>query len=86
VRVFIPLLNYITDYIDMPTKKKRVHYEARNLPVQMTVEETCPSVYTAAGLNEKRPDAYPGIAQGLVEGTPLTRLKAKYKFRRIPLQ
>jgi len=63
----------------MPTKKKRVHYEARNLPAQMTVEETCPSVYTAAGLKEKRPDAYAGIVQGLVEGTPLTRLKTKYK-------
>ena len=63
----------------MPTKKRRVIYEAHNLPAQTTVEETCPSVYTATGLKEKRPDAYAGVVQGLVEGTPLTRIQARYK-------
>jgi hypothetical protein len=63
----------------MPTKKQRVNYLAENLPAQTTVEETCPSVYTATGLKEKRPDAYAGVVQGLVEGTPLTRIQARYK-------
>lgn len=63
----------------MPTKKRRVIYEAHNLPAQTTVEETCPSVYTAATLKQRRPDAYAGVVQGLVEGTPLTRIQARYK-------
>ena len=63
----------------MPTKKQRVNYIAENLPAQTTVEETCPSVYTAATLKQKRPDAYAGVVQGLVEGTPLTRIQARYK-------
>jgi hypothetical protein len=63
----------------MPTKKQRVNYIAENLPAQMKVEETCPSVYTAATLKQRRPDAYAGVVQGLVEGTPLTRIQARYK-------
>ena len=63
----------------MPTKKRRVNYLPDNLPAQMKVEETCPSGYTATGLKEKRPDAYAGVVQGLVEGTPLTRIQARYK-------
>ena len=63
----------------MPTKKQRVVYEAHNLPAQMTVEETCPALYTAATLKQRRPDAYAGVVQGLVEGTPLTRIQARYK-------
>tara|TARA_R110002072_G_scaffold283049_1_gene446315 strand:+ start:181 stop:732 length:552 start_codon:yes stop_codon:yes gene_type:complete len=63
----------------MPTKKQRVNHIAENLPAQTTVEETCPSVYTAAALKQKRPDAYAGVVQGLVEGTPLTRIQKRYK-------
>ena len=63
----------------MPTKKRRVVVEPDNLPAQTTVEETCPSVYTAAALKQKRPDAYAGVVQGLVEGTPLTRIQKRYK-------
>ena len=63
----------------MPTKKRRVIVEPDNLPAQMTVEETCPSVYTAATLKQQRPDAYAGVVQGLVEGTPMTHIKARYK-------
>jgi hypothetical protein len=63
----------------MPTKKRRVIVEPDNLPSQMKVEETCPSVYTAATLKQQRPDAYAGVVQGLVEGTPLSRIQARYK-------
>ena len=63
----------------MPTKKPRATSYAENLPAQTKVEETCPAVYTAAGLKLKRPDAYAGIVQGLVEGTALTTLRKKYK-------
>ena len=63
----------------MPTKKKRIYQNAENLPATMVSEEVCPSIITANGLKLKRPDAYAGIVQGLVEGTPLTTLRKKYK-------
>jgi len=63
----------------MPTKMRRVIVEPDNLPAQTTIEETCPAVYTAATLKQQRPDAYAGVVQGLVEGTPLSRIQARYK-------
>ena len=62
----------------MPTKKTRTYRNADNLPATMVEEDICPAVYTAAGLKLKRPDAYAGIVQGLVEGTALTTLRKKY--------
>ena len=38
----------------MPTEKKRVAIEADNLPANLTVGETCPAIYTAQGLFDKR--------------------------------
>ena len=63
----------------MPTKRKRIYQNAENLPATMVNEEVCPSIITANGLKLKRPDAYAGIVQGLVEGTALTTLRKKYK-------
>ena len=63
----------------MPTEKKRITIEADNLPANLTVEETCPSVYTAQGLFDKRPGDYAKLVQMLTDGIPVTRIKKELK-------
>tara|TARA_X000001382_G_scaffold108348_2_gene84167 strand:+ start:46 stop:576 length:531 start_codon:yes stop_codon:yes gene_type:complete len=65
--------------IEMPTEKKRITIEADNLPANLTVEETCPSVYTAQGLFDKRPGDYAKLVQMLTDGIPVSRIKKDLK-------
>ena len=63
----------------MPTEKKRVAIEADNLPANLIVEESCPAVYTAQGLFDKRPGDYAKLVQMLTDGIPVTRIKKELK-------
>jgi len=65
--------------IEMPTEKKRITIEADNLPANLTVEKTCPAVYTAQGLYDKRPGDYAKVVQMLSDGTPVSRIKKELK-------
>ena len=65
--------------IEMPTEKKRITIEAENLPANLTVEETCPAIYTAQGLYDKRPGDYAKLVQMLADGIPITRIKKDLK-------
>ena len=65
--------------IEMPTEKKRITIEAENLPANLSVEETCPSIYTAQGLYDKRPGDYAKLVQMLADGIPITRIKKDLK-------
>ena len=65
--------------IEMPTEKKRITIEAENLPANLSVEETCPSIYTAQGLYDKRPGDYAKLVQMLADGIPITRIKKELK-------
>ena len=63
----------------MPTKRPRVYQKAENLPANLSVEETCPSVYTAQGLFDKRPGDYAKLVQMLTDGIPVSRIKKDLK-------
>jgi hypothetical protein len=65
--------------IEMPTDKKRVVMEAENLPANLEQERTCPAIYTAQGLYDKRPGDYAKMVQMLADGVPITRIKKDLK-------
>ena len=65
--------------IEMPTEKKRITMEAENLPANLMVEETCPAIYTAQGLYDKRPGDYAKMVQMLADGVPVTSIKKQLK-------
>ena len=63
----------------MPTEKKRITIEAENLPANLEQERTCPAIYTAQGLYDKRPGDYAKMVQMLADGVPVTRIKKDLK-------
>jgi len=65
--------------IEMPNDKKRVVMEAENLPANLEQERTCPAIYTAQGLYDKRPGDYAKMVQMLADGVPVTRIKKDLK-------
>ena len=64
----------------MPTKKKRVTHHAMNLPANLTEEETCPSVFTAQTLFDKRPGDYAKAVQMLSTGCTIKQITGKLKI------
>jgi len=68
------LSHYVTPIDFMPTKRQRKIEYAENLPANLTVKDTCPSVYTGQQLFDKRPKDYAKCVQMLAEGSTITEI------------